>query len=138
MKLFLDANVLVTVVNKEYPDFNACARVLSLTEIDFFKLYTSPICLSIAYYYAEKKHGTEMARKKIDLLLEKILVTDVGEIETKKVSLNKKIRDFEDGLQYYSALRSGCEAIITNNLKDYYFSEIDVFTAEDFLIQHFS
>lgn len=138
MKLFLDANVLVSVLNKQYPDFTSCARIMSLTEIDFFKLYTSPMCLSIAFYFSEKKHGTEVARKKIDILLDNILVTEVGEIETKKIAMNKKIRDFEDGLHYYSAIRSGCDAIITNNLKDFYFSEIGVYTAEDFLIQHFS
>ena len=30
MKLFLDANVLVSVLNKEYPSFTYTSRILSL------------------------------------------------------------------------------------------------------------
>ena len=64
MKIFLDANVLVSVLNKEYPLFTYSSRVLSLADNPEFKVYTSPLCLAIAFYFAEKKNGNAMARKK--------------------------------------------------------------------------
>jgi predicted nucleic acid-binding protein len=39
----------------------------------------------------------------------------------------------EDGLQYYSALESGCKCIITEDREDFYFSEIKVVSARQFL-----
>ena len=55
MKVFLDANVLVSVLNKEYPLFPHSARILSLADQLRYQLYTTPICLAIAFYFAEKK-----------------------------------------------------------------------------------
>ncbi len=133
MKLFLDANILVSVLNKEYPVFTYSSRVLSLSDSSKYKLYTSPICLAIAYYFAEKKCGNAHARHKIDLLISKLNITTVSDKTVKEVSLNKKIHDFEDGLQYYSAIQSGCKFIVTEDLNDFYFSEIEVMTSREFL-----
>lgn len=71
MKIFLDANILVSVLNKEFPLFSYTSRVLSLIDNSSFSIYTSPICLAIAFYFAEKKNGHALEKKKIDLLAEK-------------------------------------------------------------------
>jgi predicted nucleic acid-binding protein len=136
MKVFLDANILVSVLNKEYPVFTYSSRVLSLTEVSKYKFYTSPICLAIAYYFAEKKCGNELARRKIDLLISKLQVTTVDDITVKDTCANKKIHDFEDGLQYYSAIHSGCKCIVSEDLNDFYFSDIEVLTSRQFLESH--
>lgn len=47
--------------------------------------------------------------------------------------LYKRIHDFEDGLEYYSALQSGCEAIVTEDVDDFYFSDIPARRCDDFL-----
>jgi len=133
MKVFLDANVLVSVLNKEYPVFTYSSRVLSLADNSKYKLYTSGLCIAIAFYFAEKKSGTLLARKKLDLLLERLNFTVVGPHEIKQAANNKKIHDLEDGLQYYSAVESGCKYIITEDLTDFYFSEIEVLTSRAFL-----
>lgn len=136
MKIFLDANVLVSVLNKEYPLFTYSSRILSLVDNSQFKVYTSPLCLAIAFYFAEKKNGNAMARKKITLLTEKLLFTSIDEKTVFEVEKNKKIHDFEDGLQYYSALQKECKYIITEDLGDFYFSEIEVLNSRAFLEQH--
>ncbi len=126
MKIFLDANILVSVLNKEYPTFSYSARILSLVENPKFKVYTSPLCLAIAFYFASKKSGNTHARTKINLLAEKLNFTTIDAGTVNEVRKNKKIHDIEDGLQYYSALASGCKCIITEDKKDFYFSEIEV------------
>ena len=133
MKLFLDANVLVSVLNKEYPVFTYSSRVLSLADHPKYSIYTSPICLAIAFYFAEKKSGAEHARVKINFLSQKLNFTTVGQKTVQAVSKNKKIHDIEDGLQYYSALDSGCKCIVTEDGNDFYFSEIEVLTSRQFL-----
>ena len=49
------------------------------------------------------------------------------------LALSSNFNDFEDAVQYYSAISVGCDAIITRNLKDYKYSTIPVLTAEQFL-----
>ena len=133
MRLFLDANILVSVLNKEYPLFSYTARILSLGNNNRFKIYTSPVCLAIAFYFAEKKHGTQSAKQKISLLAGNIMITDVGKETVLSSLANKKVNDFKDGIEYYSAKKSKCEIIITEDIADFYFSEIEVLNTKDFI-----
>lgn len=133
MKIFLDANILVSVLNKEYPVFTHSSRVLSLVDSSKYKIYTSPLCLAIAFYFAEKKSGNAGARHKINLLIDKLRFTNVTEKTVVDTNKNKKIHDFEDGLQYYSAIDSGCKCIVTEDANDFYFSEIEVLNSRQFL-----
>jgi predicted nucleic acid-binding protein len=43
-----------------------------------------------------------------------------------------KVNDFEDGLEYYSAIESKCDCIITEDTDDFYFSKIEVIGSEHF------
>ena len=136
MKLFIDANILVAVLNKEYPLFPYAARVLSL-EKKKYKLTTTAVCTAIAYYFAEKKHGSALAKSKIEVLLQHIEISDCGKKETTLAARNKMIHYLEDGLQYYAALNDNCDYIITHYLEDYYFSAIETLHPESFLKQYF-
>jgi len=133
MKIFLDANILVSVLNKEYPLFSSAARILSLSGRKDFEIYTSPICLAIAFYYAEKKSGSVSAGKKIALLASHIKIAPANEEAVFKTISNKKIIDFEDGLEYYSALESGCKCIVTEDQGDFHFSEIEILNCLEFM-----
>lgn len=135
MRVFIDANILVATLNREYPMFNWSARILSLHGRHNIQLFTSPLCLAIAFYFATKKSGETTAKKKIELLCQNIGVTTVNQEITEKAFKNQKIRDFEDGLQYYSALGQKCDYIITEDQHDFYFSEIKVTGCEAFLKQ---
>ncbi|HLW18830.1 MAG TPA: PIN domain-containing protein [Cyclobacteriaceae bacterium] len=132
MNVFLDANILVSVLNKEFPLFSFTSRILSL-DPKRFKLFTSPICLAIAFYFAEKKSGTKLAKSKIQLLVQHIEIADANKDGVLLAAQNNSIDDFEDGLEYYAALHVGCSCIVTENVKDFYFSEIEVLNAERFL-----
>jgi predicted nucleic acid-binding protein len=136
VRIFLDANVLITVLCNEYPRFTACARVLSLCDHPRFTVYTSPLCIGIAAYFTEKKNGQQMAKKKIGLLLEKLHITTINEEMTKLVMSNPKVVDVEDGLQYYSALDSECTCMVTYDKGDFHFAEVEVLDAEEFLRTH--
>ena len=137
MKVFLDANVLISVLNKEYPLFTFSSRILSLTDNSKYQLFTSPLCLAIAFYFSTKKSGEILAKKKIDLLSKHMALTTVDEKVTKDTLKNKQIHDFEDGLEYYSALKHSCDVIITENKADFYFSSIEVLGCEEFIVKYF-
>lgn len=133
MKVFIDANIIVATLNREYPLFNWSARVLSLHGKHNIQLFTSPLCLAIAFYFSSKKSSEISAKKKLELLCQNIGITTVNQEISGKVLKNQKIKDFEDGLQYYSALDQKCDCIITEDQHDFYFSEIEVIGCEAFL-----
>jgi predicted nucleic acid-binding protein len=131
MRIFLDANILVSVLNKEYPLFSYSSRIVSLADHKDFEVFTSPLCLAIAFYFAEKKNK-KLARQKVALLSENLSIAAVSETTVKKVTKNLAIHDFEDGLEYYAALENKCQCIITEDRDDFYFSDIEVINAEGF------
>lgn len=135
MRIFIDANILVATLNKEYPLFTWSSRILSLQGKHNIELFTSPLCLAIAFYFSSKKSGEEMARQKIEILLQHIGITTIDQKITDKAIQNKLIHDFEDGMEYYSAIQNKCNCIITENQKDFYFSEIEVIGCEAFLLK---
>ena len=51
-------------------------------------------------------------------------------------SVALRANDFEDAIQYYSAKKIGAFYIVTNNIKDFGFSDIDVVKPIDFLRIH--
>jgi len=132
MRIFLDANILVSVLNKEYPLFTYSSRIVSLADRSKFTLYTTPVCLAIAFYFAEKKFRSVAAKKKIEILCEHIHIADVNKSTVLKCLKNPRVNDFEDGLEYYGALEHKCDCIVTEDIDDFYFSEIEVLRSEDF------
>ena len=136
MKIFLDANILVSILNNELPAFTYTSRILSLADNSRYKLYTSPLCLAIAFYFSEKKSGHELAKKKIMLLNSKLNICGMDGKMVAEALQNKLIKDFEDGMQYYSALAAGCKCIVTQDTDDFYFSNIEVCNAQQFVEHH--
>jgi predicted nucleic acid-binding protein len=132
MRIFVDSNILVSVLNKEYPAFTYTSRILSLADKSRFILYTSPVCVATAFYFAEKKYKSVLAKTKISILCEHIHIAAASKNTVQQSLKNPAINDFEDGLEYYSALENKCDCIITEDIDDFYFSKIEVLQSENF------
>ncbi len=85
-----------------------------------FEVYTSPLCLAIAGHFAGTKNGKELAKKKIAILLEKLKITNVDGTSVRRTIANKNVHDFEDGLEYYSAVDAKCTCLVTYDKDDFY------------------
>ncbi len=138
MKIFLDANILVSVLNKEYPLFTYTSRILSLADRKKFILFTSPVCLAIAFYFAKKKNKSVSAKNKIQILCEHINITATTRSTVFNSLQNPAVNNFEDGLEYYSALENKCDCIVTEDIDDFYFSKIEVIKSEIFFDKYLS
>ena len=138
MKLFADANILVSVLNKEYPGFPHNARILSLADTPRHRVFTSPVCLAIAFYFAEKKYRAQSAKQRIHTLCQHIEIAEISQAAVRSALSDPAVKDFEDGLEYYSALDAGCDCIITDNSSDFYFSKIEVLSGLGFYERYMS
>jgi predicted nucleic acid-binding protein len=131
MKIFAEANILVSVINKEYPLFQLTSRIVSLEDSQRFSICTSPICIAIAFYFAEKKYRAA-AKDKIQLLCSHIGITQTTATAVRSALADPAVKDLEDGLEYYSALEAGCDCIVTEDKKGFYFSQLEVLSSLDF------
>jgi predicted nucleic acid-binding protein len=135
-KVFVDANVLVAVANKEYPVFSHAARVLSLAGQGRVELCTSALCLAITFYFASKKSGRAKAKEKIELLYQRLQLAPILPDMVGKALADRSFPDFEDGMQYYAALQSGCTVVVTEDTKGFYGGGLEVLNSEQFLVKY--
>ena len=76
------------------------------------------------------------ANKAKSILRKLKLIVRILPIDDKVIGLalnDETFSDFEDGLQYFSAIEDEQELIITRNLKDFRSSKLPVMTAKQFI-----
>jgi predicted nucleic acid-binding protein len=132
MNVFLDTNVLIDLIDKREPFYNDIAIIASLAENKKLKLAVSSLSFVNAVYVIsrniEEKAVLE-ALKKFRIICE---VSNIDEIVIDK-SLISNFNDFEDAVQYFSALHHKSEVILTRNKKDFKNSELPTMTPAEFL-----
>jgi predicted nucleic acid-binding protein len=134
-KLFIDTNIVLDLLVKREPFYEEAAKLFSLGDRKKVILLVSSLTFANTNYILSKINSSMVAR---DILTKfKVLVT-VVELNDKiiELSLNdKSFSDFEDGLQYYSAIENDADMIITRNFKDFKSSKIPVITAQTYLTE---
>jgi predicted nucleic acid-binding protein len=132
MRLFLDTNVILDLILNRQPFFDDIAKIVTLSEKGKHKLVTS----SVSFVNCNYILGRSIKKEKVieNLKIARLIfdIIDVSQTDIDK-SLNSHFEDFEDGVQYYSALRNNCNYIITRDNKDFKHSEIPVLAPSEFL-----
>ncbi len=131
-KIFIDSDVILDIALERQPFFTDSLAVLTLVEENDLQGYTSSNCIANIHYLLRKKDGDKSARDFIKVIIEYVKIIGI-EHEHVLPALDSDFKDFEDSLQFYSALRNGCQAIITRNGKDYQQTTIDVYSPSEFL-----
>ena len=132
-KLLIDTNIVLDLLAKREPFYKSAAQVFSLADKHKLKLTVSSLTFANTNYVLTRLKSAKEAREILRKF--KILV--------KILSLNEKIvdlalndedfKDFEDGLQYYTAVENNQDFIITRDLRDFKQAKIPVMTAEEYL-----
>lgn len=133
MKLFLDANVVLDLILKRQPFFEAIAEIITIAENKNYKLCVSSVTFVNINYVACKFTDKKNVLESLKILRIVIDVLSISETEIDK-ALYSKFNDFEDAVQHYCALKYNCNYIITRDLKDFKNSEIPVMTPTEFLV----
>jgi predicted nucleic acid-binding protein len=132
IKLFVDSDIILDLLAKREPHFIHAARLFTLIDQSKVQAYTSPLIFANLHYLLKKQTSNSAALKSLRKLktLLNILSIDERIIEQ---SLNSEFNDFEDAIQYFTAVNNGITLIITGNKTDYKRSKIDVLTGDEFL-----
>lgn len=129
-RIFLDTNFLIDFTTRA--EFAAvCTEVLTKGEINKMKFFISFLTLA-NYAYINRKLDKEKLWS--DLALFCNIFTVISNVKDNVLqAIQLQAKDFEDALQYQTALSGACDCIITRNTKDFTFSSIPVLTPVQFL-----
>jgi len=132
MRLFLDTNVMLDFLGEREPFYISAAKIATLADKRKLKIIVSALSFATVSYFLTKYEGLKNTKEKLRKF--KIIsgICELDELIIEK-GLNSDFPDFEDSLQYFSALRTECDIIITRNGKDFKKSQIPVMTPDEFL-----
>ena len=130
-RLFLDTNIVVDLLDRREPFCNDAVHLFSLAYNKRVELMVSPMTFSTASFLL-RKHGSEGVHKLLLNLRQLVRIAPTDE-RTVDDSLAAQFQDFEDALQYYTALKAKAEIIITRNGKDFSASRLPIMTAREYL-----
>ncbi|WP_313599551.1 type II toxin-antitoxin system VapC family toxin [Epilithonimonas vandammei] len=132
-KVFLDTNIIIDFLGEREGFYKYSAKILTLADQKKIKVYTSPSSISNVFYVLAKYENSKIALEKIRKF--KLLCSmSVMDDEVVEKAIHSNFKDFEDAMQYFSALASNCNIIITRNEKDFKNAMIPVMNAESYLL----
>ena len=132
IRLFLDTNVILDLLGERIPFFDSIAKVATLADQEKITLVVSPLSFTTIDYVLNRFESSESVLNKLRKFK---IICEVCEVDEKTIekSLNSNFKDFEDAVQYFTALQSNCSIIISRNGKDFKNAIIPVMTAEEYL-----
>jgi predicted nucleic acid-binding protein len=130
--IFVDTDIILDLLGNRHPFYDYSASLFSEADKDNVKLCVSSLSFSNLNYLLSRQYSGPQARKilqKFKTLVSVLAVTD----KIVDLALSSDFQDFEDGLQYFTAIENGIRILLTRNLKDYKTANISIMTAEQFL-----
>jgi predicted nucleic acid-binding protein len=131
-KVFIDTDIALDLLAQRDPHYTSAASLFSLADKGKVTIYISSLSFSNLNYLLSRQYNSTESRRilKNFKVLVKVLAVDDKIIE---LALSSKFRDFEDGMQYYTAIENGINNLLTRNIKDYKEAKIAILTAESYL-----
>ncbi len=132
-RIFVDANIILDLLAKREPFYREAAVLFSLADKKNIVLHISSLSVANINYILTRLTNAENAKTVLRKLR---LIVNILALDDKVVGLalnDDSFADFEDGLQYYTAVENNMDSIITRNLKDFKAAKIPVLTAKQFL-----
>ncbi len=131
-KLLVDTNIVIDLLSKRAEFFQEAQELFTLADNKKVELFVSALTFANTHYLLSKYQKLDDARK--TLIKFKVLV-NISPLDDKivELALVSDFNDFEDAIQYHTALENEIDIIITRNKKDFKNSKLPILTAKEYL-----
>ena len=131
--VFIDTNVAIDLLMDREGFADDAEAIFTAAEVGECVVYMCSLSLTNILYIVSKQMGRQVALNDLRVLNRLVNVTPVTSAEINQ-ALYSDFSDFEDAVQYFSALSvPRMDGIITRNPKDFRLSILPVITPKEFL-----
>ncbi len=130
-KVFIDSDIILDLI-QERENHKDAEQLFALIEENKVRGYVSPLIFSNLFYILRKQESNKFAIRVLSRLKALLRVLTINE-KIIELALSSGFKDFEDAIQYYSALEENLEYLITRNKEDYKHSGIIICNAKEYL-----
>jgi predicted nucleic acid-binding protein len=131
-RIFVDSDIILDLLGHREPFYKYAAELFSQADKGNVHLFVSSLSFSNLNYLLSRQYSADQSRMKLLKFKTLVSVLSVND-KIVELALSSDFKDFEDGLQYYTATENDIKLLLTRNLKDFRTAEISVMTAEQFL-----
>lgn len=131
-KIFVDSDIILDLLSGRLPHYNPAAELFSLADEGDIKIFVSSLSFANVNYILSRQYNGDQARKKMLKFKTLVSVLSVNE-KIIELALSSEFKDFEDAIQYYTAIENDLATLLTRNLKDFRKADISVLTAEQYV-----
>ena len=128
--IFIDTNIIIDFLADRIPYSEYAAILFQLAKEKKITIFISAISINNTYYILRKVTSHKKALNLISEILEYIVIQETND-EIIKKAIKSNFNDFEDAIQYYSAVQLNIiDIITTRNIKDFKKSDLPVLSPE--------
>lgn len=135
-KVFIDSDIILDFLLKREPYHVSAAHLFLLIQRSSLRAYTSTQVLVNLDYILSKLKTRQQSIKILQSLSNKLRIIGVSPKATEFALSTTTFKDFEDAVQYHTAIENKLEYIITRNKKDYKGSKLPVCTAAEYMASY--
>lgn len=131
-KILVDTNVVLDLLAERKDFIEETQIFFTLASQNGIKLFVSALTFANAHYIMSNQMRISEAQKvlrKFKTLVDCVSFDD----RILELSLESKFKDYEDSIQYYSALSCSADLIVTRNKKDFNLSKLPVLDVKEYL-----
>ena len=130
MKVVVDTNVILDILLRREPFFNASLNVIRNLRKE--ELYFSATAATDIFYILRKEAGIEVAKDSLGKIMQLLTCADAQQRDILN-GLASDMPDFEDAVLDAIAARIKADYIVTKNVKDFSKSKVMAITPSDFI-----
>ena len=134
-RVFLDTNVVLDYFMERGDFYKDSEYIFQAAYNDEVELCLSALSFSNIAYITRKKFSKDELYELLAELRKMETCTKVDDCVV-DAAIARKAKDFEDALQYFSAIQAGADCIVTRNIKDFEFAEVLIVTPSDFISKY--
>jgi predicted nucleic acid-binding protein len=132
MRIMIDLNVLLDVIQRREPFYEASAAALSKAVAGEASGYVPGHALTTIHYIVQRFSGREQADRFVDWLLSHLEIVPQDKVQFVRAR-SLPVSDFEDAAVASAAEASECDLIVSRNVSDFAGSPVQTMTPEEFL-----
>ncbi|VEN74878.1 VapC toxin family PIN domain ribonuclease [Candidatus Desulfarcum epimagneticum] len=131
-KVFIDTDVILDLLTEREPHFEAAVELFLQIQDKAILAYTSPVVIANIFYILNRRLDRKKAIQSLIKIKSLVKALNCGD-RVIELALSSDFKDFEDSIQYYTALENNINILITRNVKDYKTANITISTPLEYI-----
>ena len=135
IKTFIDTNIFLDILCKREKFVDDALSIFDMAVDNQIELLISDLSIANIKYITRKEIPVDKFYDLIQTFRPIFTIVPLGTDVIDK-ALDLRANDFEDALQYFSAVQANADCLVTRNIKDYGFAKMEVLNSQTFLAKY--